>query len=336
MKKYFRFTVSNFFKLITLLVLITILVIYFNYKNEQSKYHSEDLKDKNLKGFVKKITSNEVLFENNLELYSFNGDLQMWTSSTYSVQVSFDNSGKKSLILQNHFVCAHEVEKLDVENYKYFFKSKKSELQNTIDINIREDNEYENFDISEEDFLDIKLLNSSGKVFKSYIVNEKYELSECYDYKYDKNIEKLYNCGDIKPISIIKYDNLGTKTEGCSFHYNNKNFKKDYIYNNGLNVKSKTYDVDNVCWSFTNTKYNSNNDEVSISTFNDSEKSKFSSTMQLFTSKDSNVKISYVYDENNNWIEKTLDFGKNDTRTLKRKIEYFTFFDYLNNLFTLN
>lgn len=335
MKKYFRLTVSHFLKLITLLVLIAILVVYINYKNEQSKYHSENLRDKNLKGFVKKITSNEVLLQNNLELYSFNGDLQMWTSSTYSVQVSFDNSGKKSLILQNYFVCEHEIEKLDIKNYKYFFKSKKSELLNTIDINIRENNEYKNFDISEEDFLDIRLLNSSGKVFKSYIVNEKYDLSECYDYKYDNNIEKMYDCGDTKPISIVKYDTFGTEKEAYSYNYSNKNFKKDYIYNNGLCVKSKTYDIDNVCWSFTNKKYNSNNDEVLVSTYNDSEKSKFS-IIELFGSKDSSVKISYVYDEKNNWIEKTLVFAKNDTRTSKRKIEYYGFFDYLNNLFTPN
>lgn len=336
MKKYFRFSALNFLKLITLLVLVFILIVYINYKNGQSKYNSEDLKDKNLKGFVKKVTSNEILLHNNLEIYNFDGDLQMWTSLAYSVQVSYDNSGKESLILQNYFVCRYEIEKLDKHNYKYFFTSKKSELQNTIDINIRENDEYENFDISEEDFLDIRLLNSNGKVFKSYIVNEKYDISECYDYKYDDNIEKVFYCGDTKPILITKYDKYGVKIEECSYYYRDKTFKIDRIYSNGLNVKSKTYDVDNICWSFTNTKYNSNNDEVSISTFSDSEKSRFSSIMELFTSKDSDVKVNYVYDENNNWIEKTIFYGKDDTQTLRRKIEYFGFFDYLNNLIRID
>jgi hypothetical protein len=331
MKNYFRLTFSNFVKIIMIFVIISFVFIYTFYKSKQSNFNSKDLKDKNLKGFVKKVTSNQVLFQNNLELYNFNGNLQMWTSSTYSVQVSFDNSGKKSLILQNYFVCEQEFKKLDIENYKYFFKSKKSVLQNTTDINLREDKEYENFDISEEDFLYIKLLNSSGKVIKSYLVNEKFDLSDCYDYKYYNNIKKVYNCGDTKPISIIKYDSFEKKIEAYSYDYNDKNYKTDYIYNNGLNVKSKTYDIDNICWSFTNTKYNSNNDEVSISTFNDSEKSKyFGSGLEL------NLKINYIYDENNNWIEKTEVFGKNNTRTSKRKIEYYGFFDYLNNLFTIN
>ncbi len=323
------------------LVIITIafvgLIIKYNY--ECGNYQSKDLKDENLKGFVKKITSNEVLdlSTNNLQIYDIDENLIMETNTSISVGDVFSENKKKSLILNNYFVCRYECDTLDNSNYKYFFESKKSELLNTIDIDLKENEEWSDYNISESDYLLIQLTRND-KIFKTYTVDENFNKSNYNCFSYDNEIEKKINCKTSKIIAIKKYhnDQIIESTSFSEDELNFTNFKSVNYYDNGLVIKNKIYDKDGVCWKFTNKKYDNNKNIIQSNTFVDISKSKYQrfALDELFNpSEESSMKWSYIYDSNNNWIEKTTIQKDGKTKTVKRKIEYYYFIDFVKNIF---
>lgn len=321
---------------VTLPLIIGIIVVGIKYNNECLKYRSEVLENRNLKGFVKSITCEDAIFANNFELYDYLGKELMTTNSTISVQVTYDGSGNKSLIMQNYFICNYEIDSLDNDNYKYFFESKRSLLKNTIDINLKNNPKFDEFNVSEEDFLIIEL-TKNDKVFKTYTVNSNYETSDYNCYSYSTDMKKIIDCKTQEVKRIYKYKN-GKVVESV-YESNSNMFPMEHkeigYFDEGLIMKNRLFDKNGKCWRYNNYKYDKNRNVILENLFIDRTISKYNSefTLSSEVTKSRSTKYSYLYDQNNNWIEKTIFHHDGKETVIKRQIEYYEFSDFLKNIF---
>lgn len=329
----------RFIKKITM-ILLSLLVILFvtlltTYFVQKTKKRSEDLKKENLKGFVKNITSNEILsFDTpNVLLYDFEGNLLLKSQSSFSTGLSWNSSNQKSIQLENYFVCRNETDELTEKNYKELFSSKRTYVFANNKFDVTDIQGWQNYSISEQDFLMIQL-TKNDKVFKSYIVDKDFNISQLDCFEYHNDTIKVTDCqsSGAKIIKLEKGEYIESILSIPDDDFYNKAITS---FHNGLPVKLRVFDKDGNCWKIENKKYDDHGNVIELTVYEDRSKSEFGSPNPFTDNSNKNFiqKIKYSYDSNGNWIRKRkISVADGSSKTISRKIEYYGFFDFFKNI----
>lgn len=332
------------FVLLPLLMIISFL--YYQYK--KNDFFSKALEDNNLRSRVKLITSND--FGNaavrNIEYYDITGNLKFYSTVSFSISSKLGEKGTSNLII-NNFIVVETI--LDSVTNSYITQ-KLAQINNythlTSQINLRNSNEAFNSieNISETKNIELWIVDENGNKVQKRIYNEKGQLQsypESYCLNKDQNKILTINCdknnqsyiGDTLRIDFL--DNNKNKIEEISYFSSDKSNRIKRIYQSNILLKDEIYDKDGEKWSFTNYVNDIFGNKISEDKFTDITKTKYKDIFDdyLTSNKESHIKYEYTYDNRDNWIEFSGYENDKELFHTNRKIEYYSFWEFLKNYF---
>ncbi|WP_162989973.1 GYF domain-containing protein [Chryseobacterium sp. 6424] len=333
-----------------LFISIPFILIYLFFYCEYRKNDvvSNSLIENNLNGRVKIITSND--FSNasvqNVEFFDIKGNRKFYSNVSFSTSVKFGEKGISNLTIRNFLVVETTSDSLNTS----YIKQKLAQISNfdylTSKINLRDSNEefkdIEN--IAETRNLEVWIKDNNGNRIEKRIYNEKGELQnypESYCLNINQNKIFTVNCdkennsfiGDTLSIEIL--NEKKEKIEETLYFSSDKSNRIKKLFKNNMLIKEETYDKDGEKWSFINYETDKFKNKISEDKFTDITKTKYKDLFDdyLGTNKESHKKYEYTYDNRNNWIEYSGFENDKELFRTNRKIEYYSFWEFLKNYF---
>ena len=331
---------------ISLPFILIYLFLYLEYK--KNYVVSNSLIESNLNGRVKLITSND--FSNasvqNVEFFDIKGNRKFYSNVSFSTSVKLGEKGISNLTIRNFLVVETTSDSLNTS----YIKQKLAQVSNfdylTSKINLRDSNEEFNDieNIAETRNLEVWVKDNNGNRIEKRIYNEKGQLQnypESYCLNINQNKIFTVNCdkenksfiGDTISVEIL--NELREKIEKTLYFSSDKSNRIKKIFKNNTLLKEETFDKDGQKWSFTNYETDKFKNKISEDKFTDITKTKYKDVFDdyLGSNKESHKKFEYIYDNRNNWIEYSGFENDKELFRTNRKIEYYSFWEFLKNYF---
>ena len=331
---------------ISLPFILIYLFLYLEYK--KNYVVSNSLIESNLNGRVKLITSKD--FSNasvqNVEFFDIKGNRKFYSNVSFSTSVKLGEKGISNLTIRNFLVVETTSDSLNTS----YIKQKLAQVSNfdylTSKINLRDSNEEFNDieNIAETRNLEVWVKDNNGNRIEKRIYNEKGQLQnypESYCLNINQNKIFTVNCdkenksfiGDTISVEIL--NELREKIEKTLYFSSDKSNRIKKIFKNNTLLKEETFDKDGQKWSFTNYETDKFKNKISEDKFTDITKTKYKDVFDdyLGSNKESHKKFEYIYDNRNNWIEYSGFENDKELFRTNRKIEYYSFWEFLKNYF---
>lgn len=325
---------------------IVMIILYFNYS--KNDYYSETLKEYNLKGKVKYVfEENAFLSSTFFSLYDSKGDLEFYTLPSISLGGSRDDNGG-IFNLNNYLVIDTNMLPMNTPDFYELTDNKMTKYSHLLS-RLNEDNKNKWIEkgislIKEEQYYETKPFYRGDTVFR-YLYHRtgvEFErgMNECYILKKHDNTYIKLKCDTGDTINVINYDPRGEKIfeRTASTIWLSRDYTLTF-YNDGLPLRKEFYDSNNKKNKQINFEYDNNNNLIKEDEYNSKKQNEDKdspSVLSFLNSEDPILKsYNYAYDKNGNWISKEIFENYEWVFTERRKIVYYTFWEYLEHLFSM-
>lgn len=323
------------FLLVFGLPILLLLILFSIFQINSKSYISEDLKERELKGYVKDILkSGNSIYENSIMHYDTKGNLKVSADVSLSMtNISYDPTSKaKQTAIYN--ITLHIKTKDTIADIKKVYSRNQSlinlmrkKYEKQIGLTLENKQQYY---FQDKVNIEVKKTNNKNEKIKEYKINANGEIIFNQYVRYSNDSIYIFDQRN-NSIHQIKYmineDNYKIIT------YNNDLLSNKYIelYENGEIIRKDIFDKNNVKWSFTNYIYNNKGILSKKVIYADESKSEYEQSLlsAIFgkRKKRSSVIFEYVLDDFGNWTKKSIN--KNSERqTINRKIIYYNFWDF--------
>lgn len=326
------------FLLIIVIPMSILFVLFVLFQINSNNYISEDLKEKNLKGYVKNIMKNgDFIVENTIMHFNSKGDLKASVNVSISTtNISFDATSKAKQTAIYNIVLYVKTKDTIIDVEKAFTKNQslinlmRKKYEKQIDLFAEKKQRYY---IKDEIYLKVAKYNNNGQITQEYKINTKGNITSNHYIKYSNDsIYTFYQ----KDNSVIQIKH-NVNEENYELIHNRKNsLSNRYVklYEKDKIIREDIYDRDGVKWSFTNYIYNDKGLLSKEINYNDESKSKYEQSIlsAIFgeRKKRSSTSFQYILDDYGNWTTKII-IKNSEHQKITRNITYYNFWDYLKN-----